>query len=244
MSAVPKDRAHPSRMKQVDEHWQREAERLHRRYVIEIVEACGLCPWAEGARLQGRTTSTVLLHADDAGLEPCIAQLDGWAAQPRVDIGFLIFPRMAVGRAAFDGFVARLRSTESARRPPGEPAFALAAFHPDAGADLGDADRLVPFLRRSPDPSIQAVRLSMLKRVRNAAPAEGTQFLDASRLEAMAEGAAAVPTLRERIASANRDTVRRMGVGEFAARVEDIHRDRERTYASLREPRQAAGPDP
>lgn len=231
-------------MKPLDEHWQREAERLHRRYVVEIVEACGLCPWAEGARLQGRTTSTVLLHADDAGLEPCIALLDAWAAQPRVDIGFLIFPRMAGGRVAFDEFVARLRSTEAARRPPGEPAFALAAFHPDAAADLNDADRLVPFLRRSPDPSIQAVRLSMLKRVRNTAPADGTQFLDMARLEALFDEAGAVPTLRERIAWANRDTVRRMGLEEFAARVEDIHRDRERTYASLGEPRQAAGADP
>ncbi len=231
----------PGRMKQLEERWQTEAERLHRRYVVEVVEACGLCPWAEGARMQGRTTSAVLLQGDEAGPEPAIALLDVWAAQPRVDIGFLIFPRMVVGRVAFDEFVARLRSTEAARRPPGEPAFALAAFHPDADADLHDADRLVPFLRRSPDPCVQAVRLSMLKRVRNAAPAEGTQFVDVSSLEALGDGGGAAPTLRERIAGANRDTVRRIGVAAFAARVEDIHRDRDRTYASLREPGPTAG---
>jgi len=218
-------------MEQLEERWRQEAERLHRRYVVEVVEACGLCPWAERARLQGRTRASVLLHRDDAGLEPAVAQLDQWAAERRVDIGFLVFPRLELGRTEFDGFVARLRAAETQRRPPGEPAVVLAAFHPDADADMDDADRLVPFLRRSPDPCVQAIRMSTLKRVRSGAP-EGTQFVDVSRLDATMDNDAG-PTLRERIAMANRDTVRRMGIEEFSARVEEIHRDRERTYASL-----------
>lgn len=216
---------------QLEERWQQEADRLHRRYVTEVVEACGLCPWAERARLQGRTRATVLLHEDDSGLEAAVVQLDQWVAERRVDIGFLIFPRVELSRVAFDGFVARLRSAEAQRRPPSEPAFVLAAFHPDAEADIDDADRLVPFLRRSPDPCVQAIRMSTLKRVRNGIP-EGTQFIDVSRLDAAVDEGAE-PTLRERIARANRETVQQMGVDTFAARVEDIHRDRDRTYASL-----------
>jgi hypothetical protein len=219
-------------MEQLEERWQQEADRLHRRYVVEVVEACGLCPWAEGARLQGRTRATVLLHGEDAALDPAIAQLDQWAAEQRVDIGFLIFPRVKLGRVAFDEFVARLRSVEAQRRPPGEPAFVLAAFHPDADADVDDADRLVPFLRRSPDPCVQALRMSTLKRVRSGTP-EGTQFVDISRLEEAAADDDAGQTVRERIALANRNTVQRMGVEGFAARVEDIHRDREQTYGLL-----------
>lgn len=214
----------------IEERWRREADRLHRRYLVEIVECCGLCPWAERARLQGHTRSAVLLHADDQGLQPAIARLDEWAAEPRIDIGFILFPRLRLERVEFDAFVGRLRSAEALRRPPGEPAFALAAFHPDAEADLGDPDRLVPFLRRSPDPCVQAIRMATLNRLRSRAP-EGTQFVDVSRLDESVP-CEALP-VRERIARANQETVRRVGVEWFAARIADIQRDRERTYASL-----------
>jgi len=226
----------------LEERWRREAERLHGRYLIEIVEACGLCPWAERARLQGRTESAVLFHTDDRGLEPAIELLDQWAAESRIDIGFILLPRLPLGRLEFDAFVARLRSMDARRRPPGEPPFALAAFHPDAQADIEDADRLVPFLRRSPDPCVQAIRLTTLKRLRSRTP-EGTQFVDVSRIGAMLEDDGGLP-LRERIARANQQTLRRMGVDRFAARVADIHRDREETYANLasgRQSRRASG---
>jgi hypothetical protein len=220
---------HPSEA--IDDRWRREADRLHRRYLVEIVERCGLCPWAERARVQRRTQSAVLLQSDDGGLAPALGLLDEWAAESRIDIGFILFPRLRLRRVDFDGFVARLRGMEAGRRPPGEPPFALAAFHPDAEADMEDADRLVPFLRRSPDPCIQAIRMSTLKRMRSRTP-EGTQFVDLSRLEAVLADDGGLP-LRQRIARANQETLRRMGVERFAARVADIHRDRDETYASL-----------
>jgi hypothetical protein len=213
------------------EPWQREACRLHERYLVEIVEACGLCPWAERARLQGRTTTAVLLQVDDAAFEPCLAALDEWAADTRLDIGFLVLPRLPLGRLDFDRFVARLQAIYAGRLPPGQTPFALAAFHPDAAPIVDDAERLIPFLRRTPDPCIQVVRMSTLKRVRGSTP-EGTQFIDVASLEASLLREAVVP-LRQRIARTNLDTVRRMGVAQFAACVEDIQRDRDRTYAAL-----------
>jgi hypothetical protein len=211
--------------------WVLEAERLHRRYLIEIVEECGLCPWAERARVGGRTRVAVLLDADDASVAPSIAAIDGWAVDDEVEIGFLVFPRLALPRVEFDRFVARLQQLDADRHPLGDAPFAMAAFHPQGEANVEDAERLIPFLRRTPDPCVQLVRMSALKRVRTGTP-EGTQYVDMSVFDpSVAEASPA--TLRERIARANLNTVRRMGVAELAGRIDAIHRDRARSYRAL-----------
>lgn len=219
-------------MDHLDEQWQREAQRLHERYVIEIVEACGLCPWAERCRVQGRSAAAVLLHFDDLAFGPATAIIDEWAAGRRVDVGFFIFPRLQLDRREFDFFVARLRNIEAKRHPIGEAPFVLAAFHPNAPLDLQDPERLVPYLRRTPDPCIQALRMSTLRRMRSGT-AEGTHFVDLASLEAGLSSEERQP-LRERIARANLETIRRMGAAQLATRIEDIQRDRDVTYAVLR----------
>lgn len=219
-------------MDHLDERWRREAERVHERYLIEVVEACGLCPWAERARRDGRTRTAVLLQVDDEAIAPSLAAMDEWAADGRLDIGFLIFPRLPLGRTDFDRFVSRLRNADAQRRPPGEAPFALAAFHPDAAPHLDDPERLIPFLRRTPDPCIQLVRMTTLRRVRNGTP-EGTQFVDIKAIIEAALANEAAPPLRERIARANLQAVRRMGVAQLEERIGDIRRDRDQTYASL-----------
>ncbi|HEY1691840.1 MAG TPA: DUF1415 family protein [Polyangiaceae bacterium] len=210
--------------------WRREAERLHQRYLVEVVEACGLCPWAEVSRRLGRMRTSVVLESGDAAALASLKLLDGWIALPEVEIGFLIYPRRPA-KAAFDRFVAELRTLDAGRRPAGEAPFALAAFHPDAAPDLKDAERLVPFLRRSPDPCVQVVRMSSLHRVRRRTP-QGTHFVDVTMLDGALENAPE-PPLAEQIARANLETVRRMGVEALASRIEDILGDRDRSYARL-----------
>ena len=219
--------------------WDREARRLHERYLVEVVEACGLCPWAERARVQGHTRTAVLLHVDDSAFVPSLAVFDEWADDAQVDIGFLVLPRLPLGRRDFNRFVARLQVLYAQSHPPGQAPFALAAFHPDAKAVIDDAERLIPFLRRSPNPCVQAVRMTALERVRSGSP-EGTQFIDVASIEASLPKNV-TPPLRQRIARMNLETVRRMGVAQFAACVEDIQRDRDRTYAALEGPPFSSG---
>jgi hypothetical protein len=215
------------------EPWAREATRLHRRYLLEVVEACGLCPWALQARLTNRVRVAVLLDADDTLLAPSIAAMDGWAADDRVEVGFLIYPRLPLRRLDFDQFTARLRNADTERHPLGQAPFALAAFHPHAEAHVGDPERLVPFLRRTPDPCVQVVRMASLARVRGGTP-EGTRFIDITRIDpALLESHG--PPLRERIARANLETVRRMGLDELCARLDAIRSDRDATYRALLE---------
>jgi hypothetical protein len=208
----------------------REAIRIYRRYQTEVVEALTLCPWAERARLDRRVHERVLTAdvPDVAASLTAIAELD---RQPEVEVGLLIYPRLALTRATFERFVADLVQADAqlhkARRAP----FAMAAFHPDAEADMTDPERLVPFVRRTPDPTVQLIRLASLEGVREGF-FEGTQFIDVRQLVAGLTAAETRP-LRERIARANHRTVERLGVEELERRFAAIRADRDAAYAAL-----------
>lgn len=206
--------------------WNREAERLYRRYQIEVVEACNLCPWAARARLAGKTATRVVLEVESNNAS-LLALVDELEADSRVEVALLILPRLDLGPRAFDSFVARLRDDDAARRPLGTIPFMLAAFHPEALPDVEDAERLIPFLRRTPDPTIQLIRSSAVDAVRRGTP-QGTQLVDVDMIERGLEPPS-VP-LRERIARANLATVNAMGLDELTRTLDDIRRDREETY--------------
>jgi hypothetical protein len=152
------------------------------------------------------------------------------AKNTKAEVVILIYPRFAKARSEFEHFVARLRDADARRHPLGEIPFVLAAFHPSASPDTTDPERLVPFLRRSPDPSIQLLASAVLDRIRDTAP-QGTQFVDSSQLD-MLIGPAPI-SLRDRIAKANLATVQGIGLDTFEERIRDILRDRDETYRAL-----------
>ncbi len=215
----------------LDEEWTREAVRLHRRYQSEIVADFELCPWASRASLDGRVRERVSLQVDPSAVEPSLEAVDAWDADPGADVAFLIFPRLALGRHAFHEFAARVREVDAKRHPLGQVPYVFAAFHPDAEPDLVGPERLIPFLRRCPDPTLQLLRASVLDGIRSGA-SQGTQFLDIASLEAAVTGTGQ-PPLRERIARANLETTLRVGVAAVRARLDAICRDRDETYRSL-----------
>jgi hypothetical protein len=215
------------------DRWTHEAVRLHHRYQVEIVEACGLCPWAERARVGGSFRARVLLQTDARGTDASVEAIEQLATDPRADVAVLIFPRLLLGRVAFERFVGDVREADAARHPLGRIPFVFAAFHPEAPPDTSDAERLIPFLRRTPDPTIQLLRTELLDRVRSATP-QGTQFVDIRALDALGVDLADSPVpLRQRIARTNLATVERMGVSEMARRMDAIVEDRRRTYGAF-----------
>lgn len=215
-----------------EEEWRREALRLYHRYEIEIVEACGLCPWAERARLEGLVLPRVILAEGEAAVAASVAVMEEIERAPRLEVALLVYPRCELGRVDFQSFMARVRQADEARHELGTVPFVMAAFHPDALADLSQPERLIPFLRRTPDPTIQLLRADVLDRVRGRA-SQGTQFVDLERIESFASESEAVAPLRERIARANLSTVERLGVEEMDRRLRDIQRDRDATYRAL-----------
>ncbi len=141
-----------------------EALRRSARYVEEVVIGWNLCPWAARAWRDGRVARRVVLE-EALDVAPVLAFIDELSGTPGLAIGLAIFPRATVTNAAFGAFAERVRRADRARRPTDVSApFMLAAFHPDsgAGADLQSAAQLVSFIRRTPDPTLQLVRASVV----------------------------------------------------------------------------------
>jgi hypothetical protein len=156
-----------------------EALRANARYIEEVVIGWNLCPWAARAWRDGQVARRVFAGeashgldvapdvAPDVGLDvaPILAFIDELSAAPALSIGLAIFSRATVSVAAFGTFAERVRRADRARRPPDAVApFLLAAFHPDfgAGSDFRNAGQLVSFIRRTPDPTLQLVRESLV----------------------------------------------------------------------------------
>jgi hypothetical protein len=218
--------------------WQaleREALRLHARYTIEVVEALGLCPWAADARRAGRVDTHVSRCASkELALAASLESLQSLAHNSDIDVAFIVYPLLDLDRLAFAHFVAELRAADAARYAVGQTVLALAEFHPNAAVDLASAERLVPFLRRTPDLTLQIVRRSALHAVRMSED-QGTSFIDLSQfpLEKLASTPAAPPPLATRVANNNLRTVTRMGTSALSECVESILADRHASYFAL-----------
>ncbi len=135
-----------------------EVRRILDRYVIEVVERFDLCPWAKSARLGGEVAIEVLWGepSQEAWLEAGRAML----ARPEAKIAMVVAPESALT-------VSELRAVRD-HVTSNVPQTGVAHFHPDAPLDLATPARLVPFLRRSPDPLLQLVPLALLESVRGA----------------------------------------------------------------------------
>jgi hypothetical protein len=207
-----------------------EVLRVHARYVSEVVEALGFCPWAAVARRQGRVR-TVAILGESPTLESVLEDLRALERDDNTDIGLLVLPEVVIGRVEFQHFAARVRAGyESVRAADG---FAIADFHPDAAPDLASPARLVPFIRRSPDPTLQLVRRSTLDAARRGEPS-GTKFVDA---DSLAQSLEPLPPENEpvhaRLARENLDLVQHLGVEHVTAVLDDIQRDRDLSYQRL-----------
>jgi hypothetical protein len=216
---------------------EREVLRVNERYLDEVVDRFSLCPWADRARREGQVKSWVFQDNSPEIFEPSLAALHALAELSHVEVGLFIYPLVGLSRLDFEQFVRRLRALESARHELGTEPFAMAAFHPDAEPYLDDPERLIPYLRRSPYPTIQVIRRSALERVRGGD--EGTEYWDLDLIAAQGMRRPSPVPLRERVARANLKTVLEVGVGTVAAAVQAVLDDRDETHIRLTSPKRA-----
>ncbi len=214
-----------------EERLRAESLRLYDRYEREIVEGLSFCPYAEGAREAGHVrVEALVVEASPTEVAVAVEEL---ASDPEVDIGILLLPLCVLDRRRFARFVAEVRELVPARD---SGSFAMAEFHPEPLASVQKPGDLTAFVRRSPDPTIQLVRMRALQQVR-ARETHGSGYVDPSELALIERlGSAREPVrppLHERIADMNRETIDHLGFDAVVARIEDIHRDREQTYRRL-----------
>lgn len=204
-------------------------------WLRDFVEALGMCPYARPCRAAGKLHRRVLLDRGGPRGSAAFAQAAQAAARAvleiealpadSVEVALLIFPNLdpaladgAEGADAFAQLCSTLRDELARPRagaPGGAAAFYCVAFHPGLPQDLADAHRAVSFIRRSPDPTLQLVRATVLEAVRGD---QGSVFVDPASLRPEVLLAAAPPaSVSERIARANLETLRREGTERIAA---------------------------
>ena len=176
------------------------------RYVREFVEAFNLCPYAKRTREAGRLQRIVILDEAGAALEALVHAIEELERLPpeALDVALVIFPALPRGKEAaqaFEQLVAGARERMQSRHPGGDTPFYCVPFHPDFAEDLCDEHRAVRFIRRSPDPTVQFVRASVLRAVRGAGT---TDYVDTSRMSTAELMAVSAPvSVSQKIAQAN-----------------------------------------
>ena len=198
---------------------EREVRRLLDRYIQEVVEAYDLCPWARAARTGGEVAAAVLWGTPP--IDAWIAAATELLARPETRVAMVVAPELAASPAELRA----IRSDVAAR----VAIAGVADFHPDAPLDLATPARLVPFLRRSPDPLLQLVPHAILSSVRTPQPRYAT--LDQLHL-LTGGGAAPKPDIADRIAATNHARVSRDGAA-LEAKLAELRADRAASYARV-----------
>jgi hypothetical protein len=196
-----------------------EVRRVLDRYLVEVVEAYGFCPWARAARTSGEIGVTVLLGTPAP--EHLAAAGKALLARPEIRVAMVVTPEIDVAQSGFrSAREAVTRIIDSA---------GVADFHPDAELDLATPARLVPFTRRSPDPLLQFVPLSLLTSVRVASTPP-----DLAEQARLLGGVVTDPSedIGDRIAATNHARVLRDLAG-IERTLADIAADRRRAYARV-----------
>ncbi len=180
---------------------ERTARGLLDRYLVEIVERFELCPWARPARTRGEVRAEILI-APAQEARDVVAAIERIVADPRAVLGMVVLAASTITNRE----LVELRDAGMRRD------IAIAHFHPDGEGDLITPARLVPCLRRSPDPMLQVVRWSALESARRAPPPPDR----ATQLQWLAgQGAPPAPLITDEIELANHRTISAVGMAAF-----------------------------
>ncbi|MCU1279938.1 MAG: hypothetical protein JWM53_3484, partial [bacterium] len=193
-----------------------EVLRINERWITEVVERFGVCPFAQPAMKAGAVARRVVREPERAR-----ALIDELAGDDKIDVALLIFPSVTMSAQEFNGWCAPLRAAN--------PAFVAAVFHPETPYDLATPAQAVGFFRRAPDPTLQLVRVSTLDAVRGTAGGKFMFDFSASAWAELARREHKLPT-SDRIARDNHALIVRDGVSTLQSIYDDIRADRERSY--------------
>ena len=203
--------------------------RIYGRYVREVVEAFTFCPWALKAREAGKVSVRVCPDAA-WNLKWAVETTEEIAGTNSFEIGILIFPRLDANFGDFGRLVSELRQAHGDNHPEGAVPMAMAPFHPDGSQEISTPGRLTSFIRRSPDPTVQLVRRSVLDDIRRN-ERRGTDYIDLESTDLTKLLAEPVSEpIHQKILEANETTLRSIGTDTVERVLKSIHQDREETY--------------
>lgn len=151
---------------------------VHDRYLLEVVEGLGICPFARKSRESGSVVRELIRGGEtDWTLRTAVQRVKARALEPRVwEIILLTFPPTGTelqfpDPRGFEAFHRLLRTSLAAESGLDRRYFSV-CFHPLAGRTAAcetNPAAFVQVLRRSPDPVIQCVHVETLERARKQA---------------------------------------------------------------------------
>lgn len=198
-----------------------EVHRLLDRYLVEVVEAWSLCPWAYNARIHGELHVEIHWGATGELAAACELARRGLAA-PGARVVMLVFPELAGGVRAIEA----LRNGVAQRLPEA----GVAAFGPHGAFDLSSPAKVVPLLRRSPDPMLQLVPFTILDDLRQQFQPIEPPARNAQALALAGHGAPPPPSMIDGIARRNHAVVAPDGAAQLQRALGDIAQDRAASY--------------
>jgi hypothetical protein len=185
------------------------------RYLREFVEALNVCPFAQRSRDEGQLERRVLLGSE-LDLQRTLREVNALleATDRRIEVALFLYPELRADYETFDHFATSVRTAHELAQP--EDGFFIVAFHPDAPVDTASPSRTVSLMRRSPDPTLQLVRRSVIARTKGVPPDE-TRWMNPADLNPEAPLPERSESLSDRITNTNFEMVRRVGLERVVA---------------------------
>jgi hypothetical protein len=209
---------------------EREALRINDRYLLEFIERYAFCPFAKEGRETGSSTRYVYL-ADSPSVDGLLALMERTAAATEHVVTQVILPLVEVDPVRWRRFCFQLTEAGHAAMG-GRDVLAVAPLHPELSFRTINPYALVPLFRRSPDPTIQWVRLDGLESLYQGRES-GKQYVDPNDIPALLEGPTPPRPLYDRVAETNMSMARRLSIDTIVKLLEEHVHDARRSYARL-----------
>ena len=204
------------------------------RYLEVFLEPHSFCPFARGGRQKGHTLR-IVHHAETLDLTGLLDQMAELAGDADKVVIQVIWPLIDVTPEAWERFCHDLTDAgnERIRNRTGEDhdVFAVAPLHPALPYVTTNAYTIIPLFRRTPDPTIQWVRLDALQKLYAGRTGDAI-FVDPAEILTFMAKPHREP-LFDRIAETNMKMARRLGTDEVERMLRELSRTAQDRYARL-----------
>jgi nitrite reductase/ring-hydroxylating ferredoxin subunit len=204
------------------------------RYLETFLEPSSFCPFSRGGRAREQTRRFVH-YADTAELQPFLDLLVEAASDPSKVVIQVIVPLVEVSPEAWSRFCHAVTAVGNellrAQQKQGKDTFAIAPLHPELPYSTVNPFAMIPLFRRTPDPTIQWVRLDALEQLYEGRTGD-TEYVDADDLATLLSRPKR-SALFERIAESNLKMAERLGVAAIERTLRELSRSAHARYTRL-----------
>ncbi len=214
----------------VKKRLEREALRVNDRYLEEFLEKYAFCPYSREGRKKGQVHRYVH-YCDSHDPGSLVELMHKVAADPQQVVVQVIMPLIDASPEGWIRFSQELTDYGHARLG-GPSVLACAPLHPELPYNTLNPEAMIPLFRRTPDPTIQWVRLDGLASIYEGRGGD-TVFVDANAIGDYMEHVSPQVNLYERIAETNAAMAKRLSFEVIEALLGSIARDARQSYARV-----------